>query len=273
MLETNRKLVLTFDVELWDEGEWLKPYITPDMYKVDTFPDSMKNILNLLEKYAGHATFFITLKVAEKYPEIVKTISDKGHEVCIHGPRHKKLKDYPREEFKRDCIEHIRLIEKITGKRPVGYRAPHFSLNKQTYWVLDILKELGFIYDSSVFPKNMGEYGDSKSLKDPYEIIPSLTEIPVSVSSLFGRRFPYAGGIYFRILPFWIFKFFLNKELKSINPVIFFHPHELDGNTPKIKTGPILRIILKYWGVKNSFQKLEKMLSAVKFTSINTCLK
>jgi len=268
MSDNNKKIILTFDVELWTEGSWLKPYITEELLKIDTFLNSIRKILSALKNHNGFATFFVTLEVTEKYPEIIEEISDEGHEIGIHGPKHIKLKDYPPSEFKNDLIKQIETIEKITGRKPKGYRAPHFSLNKKTYWALEILKELGFTYDSSIFPKNMGEYGDSKSSKAPYEIIPSLTEIPVSVSSLLGQRFPYAGGIYFRILPFWIFSFFLNKELKNRTPVIYFHPHELDENTPRIKNGPILRKILKYWGTKNSFKKFEKILKKEKFTSI-----
>ncbi len=260
MLE-NKKIYLSFDVELWNESTWLKPYITHDLLKTDTFPDSIRKILSALKKHAGFATFFVTMEVTEKYSEIIKEISDQGHELGIHGPKHIKLKDYSPSEFKNDLTKQIQIIEKITGRKPKGYRAPHFSLTKETYWTLDILKELGFTYDSSIFPKNMGEYGDSKSPKYPYEIIPGLKEIPVSVSSLFGQRFPYAGGIYFRILPFFIFKYFLNKELKNGAPVVYFHPHELDENTPQIKTGPLTRKILKYWGTKRSFKKFEKLLN------------
>lgn len=268
MSDNNKKIILTFDVELWTEGSWLKPHITEDLLKIDTFPNSIRKILLALKNHSGFATFFVTLEVTEKHPEIIKEISDQEHEIGIHGPKHIKLKDYLKSEFKNDLIRQIDLMEKITGKKPKGYRAPHFSLTKETYWALEILKELGFTYDSSIFPKNMGEYGDSKSPKDSYEIIPTLTEIPVSVSSLFGQRFPYAGGIYFRMLPLWIFKFFLNKELKTGKPVIYFHPHELDNETPKIKKGPYLRRLLKYWGTDSSFKKFEKILNCYIVDSI-----
>ncbi len=269
MSEANRKLVLTFDVELWNEGEWLKPFITSDMYQIDTFPDSMKNILELLEKYCGHGTFFTTLEVIEKYPQIIQDISSKGHEIGIHGPKHKKLKDYPREEFKNDCITQIQRIEKITGKKPLGYRAPHFSLNKETDWILPILKELGIKYDSSIFPINLGEYGVSRAPTVQYEIIAGLQEVPITVAEFGNIRIPFAGGIYFRFLPYFVFRFFLERTLKQKKlPMIYFHPHELDDKTPRITKGPFFKRYMKYFGVKNSLEKFERIIKNYKCTSV-----
>ncbi len=273
MSEINKKIILSFDVELWSEGEWLKPYITPDMMKIDTFPSSIENILDLI-RGKGFATFFVTLTVTEKYPDIIKKISDDGHEIGIHGPKHKKLKYYDPQDFKTDCIKQIDLIKKITGKKPLGYRAPHFSLNKETGWVLPILKELGFIYDSSIFPINLGEYGVSRSITEPNEIIPGFKEIPITVAEIFGLRIPFAGGIYFRILPYFIFKKLLNYTIREKISMLYFHPHELDKLTPKIKKGPFIKRLLKYFGINNSFKKFNNVLDYYKFNSIeNTFIK
>lgn len=256
---------LTFDVEFWSEGIWLKPYITPDMLEYDPFPASMKKILHALQQYNAKATFFVTLEVTEKYPNILKDIADAGHEIGIHGPKHTPLCDYDPEEFKRDCIHQIALIEHITSAKTAGFRAAHFSLGKQTMWALDILKELGFTYDSSVFPMDMGIYGMPDTPVIPYEIIPGLTEIPTSIASFhipFFKtiRVPFAGGIYFRFLPFFIFKLLVNHSAKIATPVIYFHPHELDYNTPQIKSGPWFYRWLKYLGTKKSFEKFEALL-------------
>lgn len=269
MLEAKKKLILTFDVELWDEGEWLKPFITSDMYKIDTFPKSIKNIIDLLDKYGGHATFFTTLEIIEKYPEIIKDISAKGHEIGIHGPKHKKLKNYSREEFRQDCIHEIEYIKKITGKKPLGYRAPHFSLNKETDWVLATLKELDFKYDSSIFPINLGEYGVSKAPTSRYEIIQGLLEIPITVAEFGKVRIPFAGGIYFRFLPYGIFNLLLARAFKQKNtPMVYFHPHELEPETPQITSGPRLKRYIKYFGVKKGLKKLEDIIKNYDCVSI-----
>ncbi len=271
-MSENKKILLSFDVELWNETTWLHPYITKDLLEKDPFPESITKILSVLEKTKNSATFFVTLEVTEKYPEIIKNIYSLGHEIGIHGPRHKKIKDYSKEEFKTDCIKQIKLIEEITGKRPVGYRAPHFSINKESFWVLETLKELGFLYDSSIFPMNMGEYGISGIKTTTHEILPNFLEIPISVAQIGPFKIPFSGGIYFRTLPYFMFKFLLQKTLKRQDVVLYFHPHELDENTPKIKSGPILKRILKYWNKKKSLKKfetlLEENLGNLAFTSL-----
>ncbi len=265
-------IALTFDVELWSEGAWLKPHITEDMLAHDPFPKSMERVLNALKKYSAHATFFVTLDVTEKYPHILKQIADDGHEIGIHGPRHIRLSEYTPETFKQDCEKQITLIETATDAKVknnnLGFRAAHFSLDKKTEWILPILKDLGFTYDSSIFPMNMGEYGVADAQLDRYEIIPGLTEIPTSVATIFGFRIPFAGGIYFRFLPLFIFKWFVHSVAKTRTPIIYFHPHELDSSTPQIKSGPYIRRLLKYWNTKNSFKKFEKLLNCYIFDSI-----
>lgn len=251
---------LSFDVEFWNEGRWLQPYITDDMLAHDPFPASMEKILQALKKYNAQATFFVTLAVTKKYPDIIKDIASNGHEIGVHGPDHIPLCDYTPDGFKKDCVEQIALLEQITGEKPAGFRAAHFSLSPETMWVLPALKELGFTYDSSLFPRDMGQYGIANAPLIPHEIIPGLLEVPISVAEFFGIRIPFAGGIYFRFLPFFIFKFLTNRSAKTTTPILYFHPHELDATTPQIKTGPWFYRWLKYLGVKKSFGKFEKLL-------------
>ncbi len=257
----NKQVVaLTFDVELWTEGTWMQSYITPNLLKSDPFPNSMSRILEALRKHNARATFFVTLEVTEKYPTILKDIHSAGHEIGIHGPKHIRLCNYTPDEFRADCIQQIAMIQTVTGAKAAGFRAAHFSLDATTMWILPILKELGFTYDSSIFPVNLGEYGMSNTPLAPYNIIPNLREIPTSVATFFGFRIPFAGGIYFRLLPLFIFKFLLRNSAKHSMPVIYFHPHELDENTPQIKNGPWLRRKLKYFGTKKSFNKFKALL-------------
>ncbi len=275
MSSDNKKVILTFDVELWSEGGWMIPFIKKgQLEEYNYFSESIEKILHLLRESGSLATFFITQEVTEKYPDVIKNIHSLGHEIGIHGPKHVKLKDYSREDFRNDCVKQTNLIEGITGKRPVGYRAPHFSVNKETLWAVEILRDLGFSYDSSVFPMNMGEYGISGVKTTKYEILPNFSEIPVSVAQIGPFKIPFAGGIYFRALPYFIFKFLLKNTLKKQDVVLYFHPHELESRTPKIKSGPWLRRKLKYFGTKSSFSKFQKLSKCYIFDSIeNTFLK
>jgi polysaccharide deacetylase family protein (PEP-CTERM system associated) len=267
-IDNNQRIALTFDVELWSEGEWLQPHISPSMCREEIFPDSINRILKTLKDNNSHATFFITLKVTEDYPEIIRDINRNGHEIGVHGPRHFHLNKYTPEGFRQDCEKIISLIMSITGKRPRGFRAAHFSLNRKTMWMLNILKDLGFSYDSSVFPLNMGIYGISESPTTPYLINQAILEIPISVATFGKMRIPFAGGIYFRFLPYLLFKFLLQRTKKQAFPIVYFHPHELDMNTPRITHGPILRRLLKYWGVNRSFKKFNILITDYRCDSI-----
>lgn len=282
---SSKKIILTFDVESWYEGGWMKPFITKDLLNQnDFFRESVEEILSLLKNKDGHATFFVTDTVVKKYPDVIKKISDEGHEVGSHGIGHLKLTETSYSEYRELFLSHIKDIENITGKKVLGFRAPHFSLCEKSAWIIDLLGEAGLKYDSSAFPISMGEYGNKRFPTTPYgierenifkEINKSpILELPLSIYKTFIGNIPFAGGIYFRFLPLCISKYIINRKIKSSNiPIIYFHPHELEKRTPQIKSGPWLRRKLKYFGVNSSLKKFEKMADCYIFDSIeNTFL-
>ncbi|MCB9805577.1 polysaccharide deacetylase family protein [Candidatus Nomurabacteria bacterium] len=278
MYSKKSKVILTFDVELWHEGKWQQPFIDYISKNDISFEKSMDKILNLLQQRKASATFFVTSLVVDSYPNYIKKIKDAGHEVSSHGIDHQKLHQANPIQYREKLIEHTKRIKEITGSLPQGFRAPHFSLNKKSSWIIQVLKELDYKYDSSIFPISItNQYGHSKAPRENYYVNENiiekssdgLLEIPISTSSLFSIRIPYAGGIYFRILPLFIFKYFLKKESrKTTAPIIYFHPHELESSTPKINRGPILKRIVKYWGTKKSFRKFERLFDDFEFQSI-----
>mgnify|MGYP003423523433 CR=1 FL=1 len=282
---SSKKIILTFDVETWNEGVWMKPFITKDLLNQnDFFRESIEVILSLLKNKDGHATFFVTDNVVKKYPDVVKKISDEGHEVGSHGVGHIKLTETNYSEYRELFLSHIKDIENITGKKVLGFRAPHFSLCEKSAWIVDLLEEAGLKYDSSAFPVPMGEYGSKKFPTKIYKIgrenifqekdKSPILEIPLSIYKTFIGNIPFAGGVYFRLLPICISKYILNRKIKSGNiPIIYFHPHELENRTPQIKSGPYVKRKIKYWGVNNSLKKFEKMTDCYIFDSIeNTFL-
>lgn len=272
-----KRIALTFDVELWHETDWLKPYIKNSNTDNDSFEDSVRNILTLLRKYNYSATFFVTDTVVRLYPNIVREISLAGNEVGSHGIGHVRLPKADPEHYRAEFRKHIEAIEEITKKKVAGFRAPHFSLNKQSGWIIGILKDSGLRYDSSIIPSKVAEYGNPNAPTEPYMISEKnillhdqdsrFQEIPVSVYGKF--RAPFAGGIYFRLLPFWMFRLFLRGVMKkSYPPVLYFHPHELDPKTPRITRGPWIKRHVKYSGVNTSFRKLEMILKDYRCDSI-----
>lgn len=267
----NKKFALTFDLELWHEGDWIKKNLIGQELP-DGLAENTRKILGLLEKYRQKATFFTTLEILEKYPEEIKKIFLAGHEISIHGPKHLRLTEYQPEEFTSDIKKSIILTKEITGKPPLGYRAPHFSLSPKTSWILPILKKHELKYDSSIFPVSMWEYGNSHIPLKPYKIYGELTEYPVVVWEFGPLRVPVAGGIYFRILPFRFFITILKLAGEKTTPILYFHPHELDPNTPRVKR-PWWKAKLKYWGQAKVDKKFEALLNHFEFDSIGNLFK
>lgn len=267
------KVILTFDLELWHESKWIQKNLFSTEDKKDYLEESVIPILDLLAEKNFRATFFVTTPVLKKYPDLIKQIASAGHEIGSHSFIHQRLGELNPESFRIGMREQIVKIKNLIGRNPLGFRAPHFSLDNKTKWVLPILAELGFKYDSSIFPVKTPEYGVVNAPLDPYKISSALWEIPPAVCRFSPIKIPVAGGVYFRIMPLWFFKKILNLVSLGRTPVLYFHPHELYAQTPKIKKGPFFKRKLKYFGKKNSFKKFEKLLDSFQFDSIENILK
>lgn len=240
-----KKIILTFDLEFWYDTKFLRKWLPEN--PADHLIENLRPLSVLLKKYDAKATFFVTGKAAERYPDLLKELKEAGHEIASHGYSHKILDGLNKEEFAAEIEKSVGLIEDAVGQKPKGFRAPNFSLSKRTLWALPILKQYGFLYDSG-----------NKIAESP------LIELPVA---FWGIR---PGGVYFRFLPFWLFKFLLCFVDR---PVIYLHPHELDKTTPRFKKGPWLKRKIKYCGINSSFNKLEKLLQSFDCNSIENTLK
>lgn len=197
-------------------------------------------LLDLFDTYSTTATFFILGWVAERYPEIVKEIDERGHEVASHGYSHQLIYTQKQDTFREETTASKKLLEDIIGKPIYGYRAASYSITKQSTWALDILAEAGFQYDSSIFPVYHDNYGIPGSPTEPHilqtPLGKQLIEYPLSTYKLFGQTLPVAGGGYFRLYPYWLSHFFykkMNKKLKSF--VFYLHPWEVDPDQPRVK--------------------------------------
>lgn len=122
----------------------------------------VKNTRWYLQTFAEHdvkATFFVLGEVAEKFPLLIKEIAGQGHEIGSHGLSHKQIFKLSEDDFRQEIAESRKLLEDITGKAVLGYRAPAFSIGPETKWALKILAEEGYKYDSSVYPITGKRYG------------------------------------------------------------------------------------------------------------------
>jgi len=222
--------VFSIDVEDWYQSSF-------DM-KADISPvcvDNTRKVLALLDKSGVKGTFFVQGLVAKKFPAIVIEIDAKGHEVQSHGLTHRAVNTMTPDEFRTELTETSRYIEDAIGKSVTGFRAPDFSIDRDTFWAFDVMAECGITVDSSIFPLRTRRYGIS-GFERGYSRIKTesgiVEEFPVSVltaSWLGGIRLPVGGGGYFRLLPGWFLKYSLEKLDGEGRPfVLYCHPYEFN---------------------------------------------
>jgi polysaccharide deacetylase family protein (PEP-CTERM system associated) len=174
--------------------------------------ESTERLLALFEQHNTRATFFVLGWVAERLPDLIRKVEAQGHEIGVHGYNHLLLTEITPQEFEEDLAKALEAIEKCGVKtRPIGFRAPSFTVVEKTKpWALPILEKYQFKYDSSVFPIGFHpDYGVANAPLKPYKITDGLYEFPMSVMEMFGRRFPFGGGGYFRLFPYAYTKFCL----------------------------------------------------------------
>lgn len=200
-------------------------------------PANIARILALFDAENTKATFFTLGWVCEHLPEVVRQIADAGHEIASHGHEHSRIGTLSKKQFYDDVETTRKRLEDVSGTAVVGYRAPSFSIGKDTLWAHDILAEAGYQYSSSVFPVKHDHYGLPNAPRFPFRTASgSLLEIPMSSLSLLGRNWPCSGGGYFRLLPLRYSKWAVKRiNLSEQMPAIFyFHPWEMDPNQPRI---------------------------------------
>jgi len=231
-----------------------------------------ERILSILRESKVRATFFILGSLAEKFPSLIKKIDRSGHEVASHSYLHKEIYKQTPEEFLKDARKSKEVLESITGKKVIGFRAPDFSIIKSSFWAVDVLLKAGFSYDCSVFPVRHPRYGMADAPRFIYKIREGLTEFPPSTIRILGNNLPVAGGAYFRILPYWITRWALNRVNGEGFPAnLYLHPWELDPHQPKLKL-PLSRRFTHYINLKTAENKFSKLLKDFKFAPIKEVL-
>lgn len=199
-----------------------------------------QNVLRLLEGLAevpdARGTFFVLGKFAVKHPAVVRRIHDAGHEVACHGFGHVVTHCLSPPSFREDVRRAADELARITGCRPLGFRAPVFSITAGTLWALDIVAEEGFRYDSSIYPFAGRRYGLGNWPLGAVEVAlrnaGRLIEYPPTVIRVLGRRLPVSGGGYARLLPRSLLLSCLRRAARSRPtwPVFYCHPYEIDPN-------------------------------------------
>jgi len=199
----------------------------------------VRNVYLMLELLAGRnieATFFVLGEVAVQFPKIIKDISSAGHELGVHGYHHDQVFRLSRDEFSQQAHRTKQVLQDLTGSEVNGYRAPAFSICPDTKWALEVLAELGFAYDSSIFPIAGSRYGWPGFRRDIHRMaLPGgmhIVEAPASSVDLLGRSMPACGGGYLRHFPYWFTRWSMRRIERRRPVVVYAHPYELDTDSP-----------------------------------------
>lgn len=268
------------DVEDYFQVAALASAIPRDSWSQHT-PRVERNTDRVLERLAERSvrgTFFVLGWIAERHPSLVRRIHAAGHEVASHGYSHQLIYRQARSEFRGETERSKRLLEDLTGAEVIGYRAASFSITGQSLWALDVLIDLGFQYDSSIFPIRHDRYGIPGAAREPARICaPSgrtLTEFPLATARIGGVNIPVSGGGYFRLLPYWVTR----SGLRQINrrdgrPAAFYlHPWELDPEQPRVRVGALSRW-RHYTNLHRCEARLQRLLGDFKFDSMSAVLR
>jgi polysaccharide deacetylase family protein (PEP-CTERM system associated) len=225
-----------------------------------------RNTGRLVELFARHdvrATFFVLGWVAERYPAIVRDLYAAGHEIACHGLTHEVIYKQTPAVFRQETIRAKALLEDLTGTAVRGYRAATYSIVRETMWALDVLADLGFEYDSSIFPVRHDLYGVPDAPRAPYRVASGrMLEIPLTTLQIAGQRLPCSGGGYFRLLPYALFKWALRRVNQHDRmPAVFYcHPWEIDPQQPRIETASFKSRFRHYVNLEATEARLGRLL-------------
>ena len=241
MLSPSRHVIanaFTIDVEDYFQVSALAPYISRDQW--DHTPCRVERnvdcILQLLDEADAHATFFTLGWIAERYPQLVRRITDNGHEVASHGYQHERATELDRRAFLADIRLAKAVLEDVAGAAVSGYRAPSFSINDANDWAFDCLAEAGYRYSSSIYPIRHDHYGMPDAPRFPYRSRDGLLEVPITTTRFMSRNWPAGGGGYFRLMPYAMSKWLIRRvnEVDGQSAIFYFHPWELDPEQPRV---------------------------------------
>jgi polysaccharide deacetylase family protein (PEP-CTERM system associated) len=229
-------------------------------------------LLNIFDEFNVLATFFVLGWVGERYPDLVRDIAKRGHEIASHGYAHRLVYDQTPDTFRADVRKAKAILEDASGRRVLGYRAPSYSITPRSLWALDILIEEGYGYDSSIFPIRHDRYGIPVSDRRPYRIersAGSLVEVPGSTTRLGPLNLPVAGGGYFRILPYWWTRWGISRvNRQEHRPAIFYlHPWEIDPEQPRLSAGRLSRF-RHYRNLDKTEARLRQLLADFRFATV-----
>lgn len=267
------KNILSIDVEEWFHPEAVQHLFPPDSWdsKESRLEGNVEKLLALFDSRKARATFFVLGWTARKYPQIIKKMVAAGHEVATHGNSHRMVTKLTPESFREDLAESISTIQDISGEKVFGFRAPTFSIVKETQWAWEIMLDSGLEYDSSVYPIWHDRYGIPDAPRQPYVAFEKeqkkLVEFPMPTLKIGNKNFPFGGGGYLRIFPLSFTKYAIKKFNKEGLPAILYaHPWEFDSGQQRLALGKI-QTWRHYYNINKNLNKLDVLLRRFEWMS------
>jgi len=272
--------LLGIDFEDWYHPQLVQKYVKNEKHEPRMFK-GIDKILEMLRRNDTLATFFVVGELLETNPEIFDKITENEHEIAFHTMYHTRI-DSP--NFKENFRNEIEKFSKLTNKKSKGFRAPTFSLNNSSSWIIDFLAENGYIYDSSVVPAKTDLYGIPNAETKPYRISSNslekndpngkLLEFPLLVTKFLGKKVPASGGFYLRTLPMRVIKNAIRQYEKQEIPATFYiHSWELTPEfMPKLPLSTKDKFIT-YHNLQKAFTKTNQLIQEFEFTSFEKFLE
>ncbi len=270
---------LTFDIEEYFHAEAFSTVVRPDDWPrlESRVVPSTQRLLALLGETGTRATFFVLGWVAERHPGLVREIQARGHELACHGYAHQMITRLGRMQFAEDIRRAKKVIEDVAGVSVIGYRAPTFSVTRETLWSLEALVEAGFRYDSSIFPIVHDRYGIPDAPRFPHRRAVGraleIGEFPLSTVVAMGWRLPVAGGGYLRLLPYrltrWAIRHLNGTERQPA--IVYLHPWEFDTGQPRLPVGRLAQLRHSV-NTPGTEAKVRQLLSDFRFAPVRDVL-
>jgi len=229
---------MTIDVEDYFQVSAFAPHIARASWddRECRVERNIDRILQMLAVQDTKATFFTLGWIAQRYPQMVRRIVDGGHELASHGYGHERASDLTQAAFLEDITRAKSILEDLGGVAVRGYRAPSFSIGKGNLWAFDALLSAGYRYSSSIYPIRHDHYGMPDAPRHAHEVRPGLLEVPITTLRLFDRNLPSSGGGYFRLFPYALSRWMLNRvnNADQQSGIFYFHPWEIDVDQPRV---------------------------------------
>jgi len=233
-------------------------------------PRTTRRILDLLDAHHARATFFVLGYVAERYPDLVAEVAERGHEIGSHGFAHRRVYDLQPAQFAADLRASVRAIQNACGVSPRTFRAPEWSIRPSCDWAFEILARHGFEFDSSVVPLTW--LGARSFPREPYRIETAagpITEFPLSTVRAFHERLPFTGGLPFRLHPEW----YVVRRLRRSGPcIVYIHPSDFEEDPPS-RQMPVNRRVVQHFRRKCVEPRIRRLLKTFEFVPLAECMR